>query len=256
MLNVLQQHQSEFVSALLNHQGDHGTFVKKIIKTSKIDPRIALDIYRNNTRSSRLKSLEMIYPVCRKIMGGETFRQIGQQYAIDDTEGASDLNQYGKSFKLYLKSLLEVGRLPEQYLYLIDLVDLEYKMHAAYYANADPEFPFKRFDAKVKNADPIFFKISSALGLMVSQYPVYEIWKSNKEQRYVREIEPIDGKQYLLVYRSDYKSSVVAIDENEYNVINAVVNNLSLQEIINNTNNDINNIIPNLIANKWIVGIR
>lgn len=181
---------------------------------------------------------------------------IAQQYVIEDTEGSSDLNHYGESFNLYLKSLLEAGRLPEEYFYLSDLASLEYKMHAAYYANADPMFSFKKFEQKVNNKQQVYFKISSALGLIVSEYPVYEIWRCNKEQQYVEEIKPIEGKQYLLVYRNNYRSSIAVINKNEYGIIKAIINNLSFQNIINNKNCDINNVLPVLIANKWIVGIK
>ncbi len=215
MLNILQQHQSEFACALVHHQSAHKQLVRKISKTSKISPHLALDIYRNNTRSARLKSLEIIYSVCRKILGDEIFYSIAQQYVIEDTEGSSDLNHYGESFNLYLKSLLEAGRLPEEYFYLFDLASLEYKMHAAYYANADPMFSFKQFEQKVNNKQQVYFKISSALGLIVSEYPVYEIWRCNKEQQYVEEIKPIEGKQYLLVYRNNYRSSIAVINKNE-----------------------------------------
>ena len=256
MLNVLQQHQSEFAGTLLNHQSAHKQFVQKITKTSKISPQLALDIYRNNTRGARLQSLQIIYPVCRKILGDETFHLIAQQYVIEDTEGSSDLNHFGESFNLRIKSLLEAGRLPEEYNYLTDLVALEYKINAAYYADTDPLFPFKLFEQKVNNEQQIYFRISAALGLIASEYPVYEIWRSNKEQQYTEEIKPIEGKQYLLVYRNGYKSSIAVINNREYSIIKAIICNLSLQEIINNENFDINIVLPVLITNKWIVGIK
>lgn len=256
MLNLLQQHQFEFANALLNHKTARKQFVRKIAKTSKISPQLALDIYRNNTCGARLKTLEMIYPVCKKILGVETFQLISQQYVIEDTEGSSDLNDYGESFTLHLKSLLEAGRLPEEYFYLSDLVEFEYKMHAAYYANTDPMFPFELFEKKINSTQQVYFKTSSSLGLIVSEYPIYEIWNSNKEQYCEAGIKSIEGKQYLLVYRNNYKSSVAVISDDEYNIINAVTNNFSLQEIINMTDCNVNNILPGLIANKWIVDIK
>ncbi len=256
MLNVLQQHQSEFADALLNHQSNCEQFIRKIKKTSKISPQLALDIYKNNTRGVRLKSLEIIYPICRKILSDKVFYLIGQQYVNEDAEGSSDLNHYGESFNLHLKSLLEAGRLPEEYCYLTDLAALEYKLHAAYYAKADSVFPFNLFERKIKNKQKVHFKISSALGLIASEYPVYEIWRSNKEQQYAEKIETIESKQYLLVYRNEYKSSIAVISNDEYSIVKAIIDNFSLQEIINNTDCDINNVLPVLIANKWIVGIK
>lgn len=256
MLTVLQQHLSDFAGAMMNNQCASKRLVRKIIRTSKISPQLAVDIYKNNTRGARLKSLEIIYPVCRMILGDQTFHLIGRQFAIEDTEGLSDLNYYGGSFNLHLKSLLQAGRLPEEYIYLSDLASLEYKMHAAYYADTDPVFPFKQFERKVKNNQQVYFKASSALALIASEYPVYEIWRSNKEQQYEEIIKPVEGRQYLLVYRNSYIPSIAVINENVYSVIKAITNNRSLQEIISNTDCDINRILPVLIANKWVVGIK
>lgn len=256
MLSVLQQHQSEFAGALVGHRSDCEQFVRKIKKASKISPQLALNIYRNNTRGARLKSLEVIYPVCKKILGDKIFYLIGQQYVNEDAEGSSDLNYYGESFNLHLKILLEAGRLPEAYCYLTDLAAFEYKIHSAYYATADSVFAFNLFEQKINNKQQVYLKISSALGLMSSEYPVYEIWRNNKEQQCVEKIKPIEDKQYLLVYRHAYKPSIAVIDNNEYSIIKAIINNSSLQEIINDTNCDVNNILPVLIANKWIVGIK
>ena len=87
--------------------------------------------------------------------------------------------------------------------------------------------------------------------------PYLERMKSEFSVTYgEEEIKAREGKQYLLVFRNNYKSSVVVIGADEYNIIKAVANNLSLQEIINMTDCDINNILPSLIANKWIVDIK
>lgn len=256
MLNVLQQHQFEFAAALIDHQSAHKQFLRKLTKTSKISPQLALDIYRNNTSGVRLQSLQMIYPVCRKILGDKTYRLIVQQYVIEDTEASSQLNYFGASFNLYLKSLLEVGRLPEEYAYLSDLAMLEHKLHVAYYADSDPVFPFQLFEQKINNNQQVYFKLSSALDLIASEYPVYEIWRSNKKKQGAKDVEPIAGKQYLLVYRNEYKSSIAVIDYNEYNILKAIINGLSLQKMTNKETFDIGNVLPILIANKWITGIR
>jgi len=254
MLNDLQHHQSEFASALVN-QGDQKQFVQKLVKTSKISPQLAIDIYRNNTHGARLKTLETIYPVCRKILGDEVFHSIASQYIIEDTEGLSDLNHYGEPFVLHLELLLFADRLPEEYCYLPDLARLEYKMHAAYYANNDPVFPFTLFERKVNEDKQVYFIQSASLGLIASEYPVYEIWRKNKDQKNVKEICPLEDMQYLIVYRNEYKSAIAVVEKSEYDLMKAINNNYSLQDIVENTECDIENVLPVLIANKWIVGI-
>lgn len=255
MLSVLREHQSEFAMALA--QADDNEFIKKIKKDSKITPQLALDIYRNNTRGARLNALKLIFPICKKILGDETFHSIARQYVTEDDKGISDLNAYGETFSWQLSLLLSAGRLPEDYAYLSDLAKLEYKLHAAYYASNDPLFPFQLFEQKINNEEPVYLTTSSSCALLTSEYPIYEIWLSNKNQQYEEKINPLTELQYLLVYRSKYQPVVAVINHDQYRIMEAIVDNHSVQKIIGNTecDVDVDVILANLIMNKWVVGI-
>lgn len=259
MLMSLQQHVAEFTSVLISPSLEEKySFVKKIKQSSKISPQLAIDIYRNNTRGSRVNALKAVYPACKNILGDDIFQSIAKEYVSADVIGSSDLNHYGEAFDQHLDLILDAGRLPAEYNYLSDLARLEFMVHAAYYADDDPVFDFELFEFRVENEQAIYFQPSASLGLLAFQTPIHEIWMNNhREIKNGNEnVQAITETQYLLIHREEYIPVVVAINYCEYQLINAVINNRSLQVAIDSVDCDIDVILPSLIAKKWIVGVK
>ncbi len=260
----LEQHISEFTLALTGNPRDgEYEILPKITGSSRISPQLALEIYRNNTRGTRTNALEVIYPACKSILGSDTFHSIAREFVVADSIGMSDLNLYGETFNHHLGVILDTGRLPEEYAYLQDLASLEFKYHAAYYADSDPVFDFDLFEQKVKSGQQVYLRVSSSLELLASQYPVFEIWLQNRPvletKRYKSQIghnvQAITARQYLLVFRQNDTPAVVSISDQEYRLLEAFVNNQSLQTIVDRIDCDIDVLLPGLITNKWIVAI-
>ncbi len=256
MLNILQQHQSEFADALTGKQGADGVFINRIVPSSKISAQLALDIYKNNTRGARTSSLEVIYPICKKILGEEIFHSICKEYVNADINGASDLNQYGKTFSHHLKQLVKTNRLPTDYRYISELALLEYMIHAAYYADNDTTFDFALFEKKITENVAVYFKVSHSLKLFKSEQPIYEIWLNNLNDRQVQNVSAINGSQYLLVHREKFKAAVHLINTDEYQLIDAFINGYSLQDVIEKFEFSVDKILPTLITKKWLCGIK
>ena len=264
MPTLLQQHIFELTQALIvDPLHDDCDIMKKIVSTSRISPDLALEIYRNNTRGARVKTVEIVYPACKSILGDDTFHAIASEFVNADSVGASDLNHYGETFGQYLGELVETGRLPAGYAYLHDLARLEYSYHAAYYADADPVFDFGFFERAVKSGQPVYFRLSASLGMLATQYPVYDIWQLNRpvpgsgrntSQRH--DVQAINATQYLLVHREHDIPVVVPVGERQYCLLEAFSIDQSLQFIIGQIDGDVDVLLPGLIANRWIVGVR
>lgn len=263
MLMSLQQHVAEFTSTLISPaQDSEDTFVKKIKPSSKISPQLAIDIYRNNRRGARINALKAVYPACKNILGDEIFQSLAKEYVNADVIGSSDLNRYGEVFNQHLDLILNAGRLPAEYDYLPDLARLEFLLHAAYYADHDLMFDFEIFESRVENGQQIYLQASASLGLLAFQNPIHEIWMNNhREINNGREnVQAITETQYLLIHREKYTPVVVVINYCEYQLIDAFINNRSLQAAIDSIDCvidcDLDAILPNLIAKKWIVGVK
>mgnify|MGYP001819559854 FL=1 len=264
MSSSLHTHLNELTQALIDHPqaGDDG-ILNKISRASRISPDLALEIYRNNTRAARVRALEIVYPACQSILGENTFRSIANGYVTADVKGASDLNRYGEAFDKYLGVIIETGRLPAGYVYLQDLARLEYRYHAAYYADADPLFDFGLFERRVKSGGQVYFQLSASIGLLDTQYPVYEIWQLNRAVQDARrsvaknhEVQAVSEMQYLLVHRESDKPVVTPIGDRQYRLLEAIGNHRSLQSVIEHIVDDIEVLVPGMIANRWIVGVR
>jgi len=265
MSTVLAQHLSEFTRALTTNPRDGDCeFVPRLKNSSRISPQLALEIYRNNTRGTRIKALEMIYPACKRILGNDIFQAVARGYVIEDSVGAADLNHYGETFSQYLGDLLDTGRLADDYAYFQDLASLEFKFHAAYYADSDPVFDFECFEQKVKNGEPVYFQLSASLGMLASRYPLYHIWLHNhpgletakNKNNSKHDVQAITATQYLLIHREEYIPVVLPVSNHVYRLLEAFDNNQSLQAVLDRVDCDIDVVLPGLIANKYIIGIR
>lgn len=264
MRSDLEQHITEFTLALTaDRQDGEYEIISKMSTASRIPPRLALEIYRNNTRGSRVSALESIYPACRNILGSETFRSIAREYVVADTTGTPDLNHYGETFNRHLAELVENGRLPADYAYLYTLASLEFKYHAAYYADSDPEFDFELFEHKVTSGQPVYLKPSCSLGLLASEFPVYQIWQKNLNaqesaqtgSRISDQVQSINTMQYLLVYRDTDTPMIITINDHEYRLLEAIESKLSLQSVVDRIDCDVDVLLPGFIANRWITGV-
>ncbi len=254
MTEHLQQHVDEFTSALLKPEWEDAWFAKEIKSSSKISPQLALEIYKNNTYGSRANALKVVYPVCEKILGADVFSAIANEYVHTNFTGASDLNKYGASFNVHLSALLESGRLSVEYNYLADLSRLEYQVHAAYYADDDPNFNFSLFESRMQKNQQIYFRISESLGLVSSSAPIHEIWLSNSDVTSFapQNIQAIAETQYLLIHRGKSMPVIVEIKQCDYQLLNAFMSKRSLQSVIKSSQCDVDEILPKLVANRWI----
>ncbi len=255
----LQQHVAEFSSVLIGSSlEEKKSFINKIKKSSKISPQLAIDIYKNNTRVARINALKAVYPACKNILGNDIFHAIAKEYVNADDIGSSDLNNYGVTFDRHLSAILKAGRLPEQYYYLPDLARLELLVHVAYYADDDPAFDFELFESSVQKEKQVFFRMSESLSLLAFHNPIYEIWKKNykAEGSGGSSVQSISKTQHLLIHREENIPLVLIINECEYQMLEAFINNQSLQAVIDTIDCDVDEILPMLIAKRWVAGIK
>lgn len=253
-----QQHISEFSCALTSTSVEQKiAFIKKIKPSSKIPAQLAIDIYKNNTRGSRVNALKSVYPACKNILGSAIFYSIANQFADGDVVASSDLNNYGAAFDRHLQSLLSASRLAAEYSYLPELARLEFLLHAAYYADDDPVFDFDLFENSIQKGQEVYFRVSESLSLLTFQNPIHEIWMNNCKLNTLvgNNVKAITQTQYLLVYRKQNTPLIIAISYCEYQLLDAFIHALSLQSAIDSIDCDVGIILPKLIANRWITAI-
>ena len=79
------------------------------------------------------------------------------------------------------------------------------------------------FEQEINNEEPVYFQISASLGLVKSEYPIYEIWLNNQKQQAAKTIYAIEDTQYLLVHRDSYNPVVSTVSKFEYLLLAAFI---------------------------------
>ena len=97
-----------------------------------------LAIYRDSSRRALERTLEVIYAVCRQILGPRCFTRLAADYIDAFASRHGDLNRYGANFARHLAAVQRQQPALATLAYLPDLAHLEWHWHAIYYAPDDP----------------------------------------------------------------------------------------------------------------------
>jgi hypothetical protein len=212
-----------------------------------------LSVYRDSSRRARERALEVVYPVCRQLLGARCFATLAAGLVDAHPSNRADLNRYGAAFPRYLR--LQMGRhaaltsVP----YLADLARLEHQWHAAYYAPSDPGFDADRFAAVAgeDGAARVRFQLSASLRLLASDYPIAEIWRRHREGGDTAAVAASGGER-LVISRVRFRPRVEAVDVGTFNLLMGMVEGRPLCDLAE-AGRAIER-IAGLITAGWIVG--
>lgn len=172
-----------------------------------VTPAANLDVYRNNTRSTFRTALEQIFPVVRRRVGDDYFRQLAFHYRAAFPSRSGDLHWTGKDFSGFLASHLR----GTDYEWLADLATLEWARCEAAVAREDSAIGV---DALAQFApaelERVVFGLLPSLRLVSSPYPIYSVWQANQFEN----APPMDqslGPEYGMVHMRDGVTEVQSL---------------------------------------------
>lgn len=148
-------------------------------------PPANLAIYRNNARAAFLSALELTFPVVRRRVGDDYFRQLAALYRERVPSRSGDLHWVGREFAAFLDDYLRDG----DYAWLADLARIEWSRAECSVAAASPPLTataLARFAAQ--DFEHLVFGLQPALKLHGSAYPVFTVWLANQ----VENASPVD----------------------------------------------------------------
>jgi hypothetical protein len=140
-------------------------------------PRANLGIYRNNAAINFRAALESSFPVLRRRVGEDYFRQLAHLYRERFPSRSGDLHYVGRDFADFLAGHLRDG----DYEWLTDLARLEWLREEALLARELPSMPvgvMSRFAPD--ELEKLVFEFQPSLRLHASQYPVFSVWLANQ----------------------------------------------------------------------------
>jgi hypothetical protein len=139
-------------------------------------PPANLAIYRNNASGGFHTALALTFPVLRRRVGEDYFRQLVHEYRQRFPSASGDLHWVGRQFAGFLND-----HLSGDYAWLADLARLEWSRAECLVAVELPVISanaLARFSAH--EFEHLIFGLQPALRLHSSSYPVFTVWLANQ----------------------------------------------------------------------------
>ena len=134
-------------------------------------------VHRNTVRLTLSDALGDLYPVTRQVVGDDFFAQAARLFLRDQPPVAATLLLWGGRFPAFLEELPPAQGLP----YLPDLARLEWRRHQALHGPEAPVLTAGDLAAlPVDQADALALTLHPTAGLVVSDWPVLDLWQAHQ----------------------------------------------------------------------------
>lgn len=170
-MHSLHELQAAFAAAL---EGGDDESLRTLIRPDGLEPSRRLDVYRNNTRLTRLEALGGIYPAVQRLLGEEFFARMAELFGAICPSRSGDLRRYGRELAEFLQDFPPTST----FAYLPDVARLEWAWHEAFHA------PFSAaLDEQALALAPraqrgaLRLALRPGAGLLRSDYPAARIWE-------------------------------------------------------------------------------
>jgi hypothetical protein len=201
-----------------------------------VSPPENLSVYRNNAASAFRAALQQTFPVIRRRVGDDYFRQLAAHYRGRYPSRSGDLHWAGRDFAVFLDDYLAGS----DYAWLADLARLEWSCHECSVAAELPRTGAEQlgsFDAT--DLEHVVFGFQPALRLHASSYPVFSIWKVNQ----VENAPPVDqslGPECGMIRIRGEMPEVLALERRLFSFLSALHGGASLGEAMSHAGLDEN----------------
>jgi hypothetical protein len=248
----LKSIQEGFIQQLTGSQ-PADEFLASLAPCGNLFPKQQLAIYQNNVRGALQTSLAQVYPVCRKILGENYFKQLASVYIKKYPSRQHDLNDYGEYFSDFIYLQYQQRSELNDFSYLSDLVQLEWFYHHVYYAAQGSMFDFSAFSqlTQQQQAQSIF-QIVPCLKFISSSYPILSIWQLNQDDSTTQQTL-VSNAENCYIFRKNNQIRLIAIDAKMYKLLSLVNEGATLKEI---TQTDEDNNFPELIRHGLIASFK
>jgi hypothetical protein len=185
-----------------------------------IGPARRLEIYANNAAANFLETLQLEFPVIRRLVGDAYFGQCARDYRRGHPSRSGDLQRVGAAFPDYWRGRHGADR----YRYLADVARLEWLIQESLTAADDAPFDLGRLGRVApRDYDGLRFRLHAASRRFASPFPVRAIWAANQ----VADLDPpvIDldtGGDRLLIVRSSGGFEFLPLSEGEWGFAAAI----------------------------------
>ena len=165
-----------------------------------VRPAANLGIYRNNVDWQFRNALALSFPVLRRRVGDDYFRQLASVYRRPFPSRSGDLHWVGRDFADFLADHLAGG----DYAWLADLARLEWARELAAVAETRPPLGVEVLAGiPADQLEHLVFELQPSLGLGISGYPVVSVWEANQVENAPPVDQSIGCEAYMVLSRDD-----------------------------------------------------
>jgi hypothetical protein len=196
-----------------------------------------LAVYRNNAWQFFRAALELTYPVVRRRVGEDFFRQLAREYRDAHPSHSGDLHWVGEAFPAWLS-----GRLgPTEYAWLADLARLEWACESALTSGWQAPLPLAAL-AQLPSAglDDTTVALQPSLRLVASPWPVWSVWQANQGDDAGAAVDLTVGGEHCACVCQAEGIVVYRVDPDDYAVLAALAGGGSFTEALEETGRSAN----------------
>ncbi|HEU4781155.1 MAG TPA: DNA-binding domain-containing protein [Steroidobacteraceae bacterium] len=173
------------MASLRELQREFGAALRDPTVACAVLPAGNISIYRNNSAFAFRSALESGFPVLRKRVGEDYFRQLCAQYRVRFPSRSGDLHWIGRDFPAFLLEHLY----GTEYAWLADLARLEWARERASITRVEaPAAAEVLANFAPTQLEHLAFALQPSLSLLASDFPVFTIWAANQ----IENAPPVD----------------------------------------------------------------
>jgi hypothetical protein len=223
-MSELARLQRTFLAALRG-EGD-GELAPHLIAGSHV--QACLCVYRDGMGAAWHDELADTYPVVRRLVGPDFFREMAGRYGRSHPSTSGDLHGYGDRLAEFLEGYPFARGLP----YLPDVARLEWACHECFHA-ADGRALDVAALARVPQASQGGLRLGLRpwVRLAASPHPLLALWEANQPGRDGAPDE-LRGAERILVARADFVVRPSPIGEGQWVFLEALAQGQTLQQAV------------------------
>ena len=184
------------------------------------------NVYRNNVTTSLMDALAEGYPVIKKLLGEDNFRNLSREYQAAHPPSSPLMMTFGEAFPAFLDGFAPLAKYP----YLGDVARLEYALRLSYHAAdstpINPEHLSLLTEDELLNARP---ELAPTAKVIASQWPILGIWQFNTTENTPK---PESRAQSVLITRAEFDPKPVEISPGDVRFLNAISEGRTLGEAL------------------------
>lgn len=189
-----------------------------------VTPPENLSVYRNNAATGFRAALQRTFPVVRRRVGDDYFRQLAVHHRLRFPSRSGDLHWVGRDFAGFLDEYLAGS----EYAWLADLARLEWsRLECSVLA----ELPALGAEAlahfAAEDLEHLTFGFQPSLRLHASSYPVFSVWLANQGEN-APPVDQSNGAEQGMVRVRDYQAEVRGLELRLFSFISALHDGASL----------------------------